>query len=67
MSLLLITHIGLPPGDPLEPTITSGTKSPNGVVAAPKGSLYLRRDGGATTTLYVKTTGGTGATGWTAK
>jgi hypothetical protein len=36
------------------------------VVSARVGSLYLRTDGGATTTLYVKTSG-TGNTGWTAK
>lgn len=44
-----------------------GTGSPEGVVTATPGSLYLRKDGGATTSLYVKTSGGTGATGWTAK
>ena len=43
-----------------------GTSSPESVVAANIGSLYLRLDGGATTTLYVKTSG-TGNTGWTAK
>jgi hypothetical protein len=46
--------------------ITTGTGSPEGVVTAPIGSLFLRLDGGATTTLYVKTSG-TGNTGWTAK
>jgi hypothetical protein len=45
---------------------TSGTGSPEGVVAAQIGSLYSRTDGGATTSLYVKTSG-TGNTGWTAK
>jgi hypothetical protein len=40
--------------------------SPEGVYAAPVGSLYSRTDGGASTTLYVKTSG-TGNTGWTAK
>jgi len=47
--------------------ILTGTGSPEGVVAAPVCSLFLRQDGTATTTLYVKTTGGTGNTGWTAK
>jgi hypothetical protein len=46
--------------------IRTGSGSPEGIVPAPVGSLYLRTDGGATTTLYVKTTG-TGNTGWTAK
>lgn len=40
--------------------------SPEGVVTAPRGALALRIDGGASTTLYVKTSG-TGNTGWTAK
>lgn len=43
-----------------------GTGSPESVVTANVGSLYLRKDGGATTTLYVKTSG-TGNTGWTGK
>jgi hypothetical protein len=46
--------------------VLTGTGSPEGVVAAPICSLFLRQDGTATTTLYVKTTG-TGNTGWTAK
>jgi hypothetical protein len=46
--------------------ILTGTGTPEGVIAAPVCSLFLRQDGTATTTLYVKTTG-TGTTGWTAK
>lgn len=46
--------------------IATGAGSPEGVITANVGSLYLRNDGGATTTLYVKTSG-TGNTGWTAK
>lgn len=46
--------------------ILSGAGTPEGAKAAPVGSLYLRTDGGATTTLYVKTSGA-GNTGWTAK
>lgn len=45
---------------------TSGSGSPEGVITAPVGSLFTRTDGGASTTLYVKTSGG-GNTGWTAK
>lgn len=48
------------------PTWTSGVGSPEGVVTAPVGSLYSNRSGGASTTLYVKTSGA-GNTGWTAK
>jgi hypothetical protein len=44
----------------------SGTGSPEGSVAAPVGSLYLRSNGGAGTTFYVKESG-TGNTGWVAK
>jgi len=43
-----------------------GAGAPDGVVVAPVGSIYLRTDGGTSTTLYVKTSG-TGNTGWTAK
>jgi hypothetical protein len=40
--------------------------TPEGVLAAPIGSLYSRQDGGAGTTLYVKESGA-GNTGWVAK
>jgi hypothetical protein len=43
-----------------------GAGTPEAAVTAPVGSLFLRTDGGASTTLYVKTSG-TGNTGWTAK
>lgn len=46
--------------------IYNGTGSPEGVVTADKGSMYLRTDGGANTTLYIKESG-TGNTGWVAK
>lgn len=48
------------------PLIRSGSGSPESVVTAPIGSLYLRTDGGASTTLYIKESG-TGNTGWIAK
>lgn len=44
----------------------AGYGTPESVVAAPVGATYMRLDGGASTTLYVKTSG-TGNTGWTAK
>lgn len=47
-------------------TITAGTGTPEGVETATVGSLFVRTDGGAATTLYVKETG-TGNTGWVAK
>lgn len=43
-----------------------GTGDPENHVEAPVGSLWLRDDGGAGTTLYVKETG-SGNTGWVAK
>lgn len=46
--------------------IHGGAGTPEGVVSAPVGSLYLRTDGGAGTSLYVKQTG-TGNTGWVGK
>lgn len=44
----------------------AGSGSPQSVVSAPIGSMYLRTDGGTGTTLYVKESG-TGNTGWVAK
>lgn len=46
--------------------ITSGVGSPVGILSAPVGSLYLRKDGGTLTTLYIKETG-SGNMGWVAK
>lgn len=48
------------------PAIITGSGSPNSVVSAPVGSLYLRTDGSAGSTLWVKESG-TGNTGWGAK
>lgn len=45
---------------------TNGTGSPEGVVSASPGAMYLNLSGGAGTTLYVKEIG-TGNTGWAAK
>lgn len=46
--------------------IKRGTGTPEGAQTASPGSLYIRTDGGAGTTFYVKETG-TGNTGWVAK
>jgi hypothetical protein len=48
------------------PTITSGSGSPESVITAIVGSVYIRTDGGAGTCLYIKESG-TGNTGWVAK
>ncbi len=47
-------------------TVSAGTGTPESSVTAPVGSLYLRTDGGASSTLYVKESGA-GNTGWVAK
>lgn len=46
--------------------VFGGGGTPEGSSTAPPGSLYLRSDGGAGTTFYVKESG-TGNTGWVAK
>lgn len=46
-------------------SILSGAGSPAGVVSAPVGSIYLRKDGSTGTSVYVKESG-TGTSGWTA-
>lgn len=46
--------------------IPTGKGTPEGNYKAGVGTLYLRTDGGASTTLYVKESG-TGNTGWIAK
>lgn len=57
-------------GNPLRvlshPLIKSGAGSPEGVITSTIGTMYLRTDGGANTTLYIKESG-TGNTGWVAK
>ncbi|HJQ08070.1 MAG TPA: glycosyl hydrolase family 28-related protein [Candidatus Saccharimonadales bacterium] len=46
--------------------VMSGNGSPEGSVTAPQGSMYLRANGGAGTTLYIKESGA-GNAGWVAK
>lgn len=53
-------------GSAAGPQILSGSGSPEGVKAAPVGSLFLRSDGGIGSTLYVKERG-TDSSGWAAK
>jgi hypothetical protein len=50
----------------LRAILHEGAGSPEGVVEAPVGHLYLRQGGGIGTVLYVKESG-TGNTGWVAK
>jgi hypothetical protein len=44
-----------------------GTGAPEGSVTASIGSIYLRQDGGANTSLYVKESGNNTNTGWVGK
>lgn len=53
--------------DRLNARVRQGTGSPAGVVVGSVGDLYLRRDGGAATTLYVKESGTDTTAGWVAK
>lgn len=63
---LLAFLYGLFKGDPAGRAIHYCTGTPEAQVTASIGSLALRTDGGAGTTLYVKESG-TGNTGWAAK
>lgn len=45
--------------------IRTGTGSPNSAVSGSVGDLFLRTNGGASTTLYVKESGSATTTGWT--
>ena len=47
--------------------VFQGIGSPESVVSARIGSLFLRQDGGASTTFYVKESDDGGLTGWVAK
>lgn len=49
----------------LNALVRTGTGSPEGIVTAPIGTLFLRTDGAIGTVLYAKETG-TGNTGWVA-
>ena len=53
-------------GNAAGPQLRWGAGSPEGAVAAPTGSFYLRSDGASGATFYVKETGG-GNTRWIAK
>lgn len=50
-----ITNVPIPAA--LQPFIVAGTGTPNAVLTAPKGSMFIRLDGGAGTRLYMNTDG----------
>lgn len=60
-----VVTFGLP-GTGSVASIRSGTGSPEGVVSAQVGSVFLRTDGSTDTAVYRKETGTTGNTGWVA-
>lgn len=53
--------------DSYDERLRFGAGSPLGVVVADRGTLYMRTDGGANTTLYVKEGNDQTALGWVAK
>jgi len=55
------------PASGSSPKILSGIGSPEGVISAGGGSMYLNKSGGAGVTLFVKESGGSGNTGWVGK
>lgn len=54
-------------GDSADAKIYSDTNTPEGVVTASRGSIFLRTNGGGGFTFYVKETGDATNTGWVAK
>jgi hypothetical protein len=63
--LILVTSSATPfPRPTGTPDVLHGVGSPQALVYAPQGSLYLRRDNPGANSLYVKTTGVTYNTGW---
>lgn len=63
---MIKTLFDLVAGDGEQVRVFNGNGSPEGSVVAGVGSIYMRVDGGASTSIYVKESG-TGATGWIAK
>lgn len=66
LNQMLSTLFNVVAGDGQTVKVYSGYATPEAQISAGIGSIYLRKDGGANTTLYVKESG-TGATGWVAK
>lgn len=53
-------------GDGVAQKVYNGVGSPEGVVVAQPGSIYMNLSGGASTSVYIKESG-SDATGWVAK
>jgi len=54
-------------GDGEKVRIFYGYASPENVVVANIGAIYMRKDGGANTSVYIKESGNDTAAGWVAK
>lgn len=67
LNRMLTLLFDLSAGDGTTRRIYSGFGSPLNVVVADKGSLYMRYDGGANTSFYVKEANNGLSTGWVAK
>lgn len=64
---IIVSHTNIAMGSATAPYITSGTGTPQGNLIAPVGSIYMRIDGGSSTSFYVKESGAGLNTGWVAK
>jgi hypothetical protein len=60
-------NLRLDEADSVVALVYKGKGSPEGVVRAPVGSIYLRLDGSGGSVFYVKESNMTGSTGWVAK
>lgn len=58
---------GGPSGGVCGGNFIAGDGDPNGSCIGWRGDLYMRRDGGTNTTMYVKESGDGTLTGWTPK
>lgn len=66
LNRMLERLFSLLPVDGEKVIFSSGFGTPENAVTASIGSLFLRKDGGANTTLYVKESGTDTDTGWAA-
>jgi len=62
----VIDNKGIVVGASGNPFISAGSATPESAVTAPIGSIFIRTDGGASTSVYFKESG-TGNTGWVGK
>ncbi|MCM3746525.1 glycoside hydrolase family 55 protein [Paenibacillus pasadenensis] len=65
LNALRVTSTGVVRPQNVGPGIYCGSGFPEGVLTAPQGSIFMRSDGGAANSLYIKYSG-SGNTGWIA-